>query len=79
MDILLLADDQGIAAKGSETTLEDLSKNWEIDIWATSTLRISIENTLYVRKITSNTNQKLIFNALPDGVKARKGDVWSLF
>lgn len=74
-----MADDQGVATKGSETTLEVLSKNWETDIWAGSKLRLSIENTLYVRGVTSNTHQKLTFNTLPDGVKARKGDEWALF
>lgn len=78
MDFLCLADDQGIATKGSETILEDLSRNWETDIWAGATLRMVIEDTLCIRRITSNTNQKLTFNALPDGVKARKGDKWAL-
>ncbi|GAI49163.1 unnamed protein product, partial [marine sediment metagenome] len=62
MECLLLADDQGIATKGSETTLEDLIKNWEEDIWAGATLLIFIEGSLYVRKVTSNTSQKLTFN-----------------
>lgn len=78
MDSLYIVDDQGVATKGSETTLEDLTRNWETDIWAGSTLRISIEGTLYIRKVTSNTNQKLTFKTLPDGVKARKGDEWVL-
>ena len=78
LDFLCLVDDQGVATKGSETTLEALTRNWETDIWAGSTLRISIEDTLYIRKVTSNTNQKLTFKALPDGVKPRKGDEWVL-
>lgn len=76
--VMLLADDQGIATKGSETTIEDLVKNWEENIWAGSTLLVFIEEALYVRKLTSNTNTKLTFNTLPDGVKARKGDKWAL-
>lgn len=75
---MLLADDHGIATKGSETTLEDLTKNWEPDIWAGATFFIIIEETLYVRKITSNTNTKLTFKALPEGVKARPKDKWAL-
>ena len=27
--VILLGDDYGVATKGSETTLEDLGKNWE--------------------------------------------------
>jgi len=76
--IMLLADDQGTATKGSETTLEDLSKNWQEDFWAGSTILIFIERALYVRKVTSNTNIKLTFRTLPDGVKARPGDKWAL-
>ena len=76
--IMLLADDQGIATKGSETTLEDLSKNWEEDIWAGATLLVFIEEALYVRRVTSNINTKLTFNSLPEGVKAKQGDRWAL-
>ena len=76
--VMLLADDQGVATKGSETTLEDLSKNWEGGIWAGATLLVFIEEALYVRRVTSNTNTKLIFNSLPGGVKARRGDKWAL-
>ena len=76
--IMLLADDQGVATKGSETTIEDLSKNWEEDIWAGATFLVFIEEALYVRRATSNTNTKLTFNSLPEGVKARQGDRWAL-
>lgn len=76
--VMLLADDQGIANKGSETTIEDLSKNWETDIWAGATILVFIEDTLYVRRVTSNTNTKLTFNTMPEGVKARRGDKWAL-
>jgi len=76
--ILLLSDDQGIATKGSETTIEDLAKNWEEDIWAGATLLVFIEKSLYVRRVTSNTNTKLTFNSLPEGVKAHKDDKWAL-
>jgi len=76
--VMLLGDDYGVASKGSETTIEDLSKNWENGIWAGATLLIFIESTLYVRRATANTNTKLTFNALPDGVKAHKGDKWAL-
>jgi len=75
---MLLADDHGVATKGSETTLEDLSKNWQEDIWAGATLLVFIEQALYARRITSNTNTKQTFNALPDGVKARKGNRWAI-
>lgn len=76
--IMLLADDQGTASRGSETTLEDLSKNWQEDFWAGATILILIESALYVRKVASNTNIKLTFSTLPDGVKARPGDKWAL-
>jgi len=76
--VMLLADDHGTATKGSETTLEDLSKNWEEDIWAGATILVFIEDALYIRKVTANTNTKLTFNALPDGVKARQRDKWAL-
>lgn len=75
---MLLADDHGVATKGSGTTIEDLTKNWEGGIWADATVLIFIESTLYVRRATSNTNTKLTFNALPEGVKAHKGDKWAL-
>ena len=78
-DILkLLADDYGIASRGSETTIEDLVKNWQEDFWAGSTILIFIERALYVRKVASNTNIKLTFSTLPNGVKARPGDKWAL-
>jgi len=76
--VMLLADDHGTATKGSETTIEDLSKNWEENIWAGATILIFIDDALYVRRLTSNTNTKLTFNALPDGVKARQKDNWAL-
>jgi len=76
--IMLLGDDYGVATKGSETTIEDQNKNWEEGIWAGATLVVFIEEALYVRRVTSNTNTKLTFNALPDGVKARPEDKWVL-
>jgi len=76
--VMLLGDDHGIVTTSLETALEDQSKNWETDIWAGSTLVIFIEDVTYVRKVTSNTNIKLTFNSLPDGVTARKGDKWVL-
>ena len=78
-DILkLLADDYGIATKGSETTIEDLVKNWQENIWAGSTILIFIEKALHVRRVTSNTSTKLTFKSLPEGVKVRQGDRWAL-
>lgn len=76
--VMLLADEQGIATNGSETTLEDLSKNWEDNIWAGATLLVFIDNALYVRRVVSNTNTKLTFNSLPSGVNAKQGAKWAL-
>jgi len=77
-DIMLAADDQGTATKGSETTLEDLHRVWEEDSWAGATLILLIDKALCSRKVTSNTSTKLIFNALPGGVKAKRGTKWAL-
>jgi len=76
--VMLLADEQGVATKSTRTSLEDLSKNWEDDIWAGATLLVFIDDTLYVRRVTSNTNTKLTFNALPTGVRAKQGAKWAL-
>jgi len=76
--IMLLSDDQGVGDKGSETTIEDLSKNWQENIWAGATVIVSIEGTLYARRVTSNTSTKLTFKSLPEGVKAKAKDRWAL-
>lgn len=75
---MLLSDDQGVGDKGSETTIEDLSKNWQENIWAGATVIVSIEGTLYARRVTSNTSTKLTFKSLPEGVKAKAKDRWAL-
>jgi len=77
-DIMLAADDQGTATKGSETTLEDQKRDWEENLLAGATLMLSIDRVLYLRKVTSNTNTKLTFNTLPGGVKAKRGTRWAL-
>lgn len=78
MSDINLADDQGIATKGSETSLEDLTKSWGENIWAGANLFIFIESTRYVRRVTSNTSTKLTFNTLPSGVSAGRGNRWVL-
>lgn len=63
-----LYEDYGTAQGGTTTTLSDTTKIWGINCWAGHTLFIFKQGVLYVKPISSNTNQILVFPALPTGV-----------
>lgn len=79
IDIVInFADDRGLSDGGTETTLTTVGKNWGTNIWSGVTLYIFIDTTLYTRKVTSNTNDTLTFDALPTGVVPEKSTKWLL-
>ncbi|MBA7614639.1 hypothetical protein ES703_21907 [subsurface metagenome] len=71
--------DQGTASGGSNTTLEDTAKDWEVNIWEDAVLQVEIGGIEYHRTIVSNTDDTLTINALPAGpplVEVASGDVY---
>lgn len=72
--------DQGTATGGTNTTLVDATKGWQVDIWEDALVEVTIGGISYVREIDSNTADTLNFatNPLPGGVVVAAGDVYSI-
>ncbi|GAI16402.1 unnamed protein product [marine sediment metagenome] len=70
--------DSGVATGGSDTTLVDTAKDWEVDMWADAILEVDIDGVEYHRTITVNADDTLTFNALPAGVVVSAGDTYSI-
>lgn len=68
----------GVASGGSNTTLEDASKNWETNHWVGADIQIIKDGTEYIRAITANTDTTITFAALPGGVVAAADDMYSI-
>lgn len=66
--------DQGVATGGSNTTLEDTAKDWEVNIWEDAILQVQTGGIEYHRTILSNTADTLTINALPVGIVVAAGD-----
>ena len=60
--------DSGEATGGTDTTLIDTAKDWEINILENDYLDVEIGTVTYTRRILSNTADTLTFSALPVGV-----------
>ncbi len=72
--------DQGIATGGTNTTLVDATKGWQVNIWEDALVEVTIGGINYVREIDSNTATTLVFaaNPLPGGVVVAAGNVYSV-
>ena len=70
--------DQGTATGGTNTTLVDNTKGWQVNIWEDALVEVTIGGITYVREIDSNTADTLDFatNPLPGGVVVAAGDVY---
>lgn len=60
-----VAVDSGVATGGTNNTLQDTTKDWEVNMWEDAILEVEISNVEYHRFILSNTADTLTFNALP--------------
>lgn len=65
---LTAPDDAGVSNAGSNITLVDNQKYWDVNIWSGALLAISINGQEYRTVVISNTANSLTFNALPSGV-----------
>lgn len=70
--------DYGTATGGSQTTLEDTSKNWRTNVWAGALIKITIDSIDYLRLVASNTADTLTFDALPAGIAAASGNKYAV-
>jgi len=74
--LLVMAEtalDSGVATGGTNTTLEDTTKDWEVDMWVDAIIEVVIGGIEYHRTVTGNTNDTKTFNALPVGVAVVAG------
>jgi len=63
-----VALDSGVATGGTNTTLIDTTKDWEVDMHEDAVLEVLIGGIEYHRTITTNDDDTLTFNALPVGI-----------
>lgn len=68
--------DSGVATGGTNTTLQDTTKSWEVNMWVGCIVEVDIGGIEYHRTITANTATVLTFNALPGAVWA--GDPYEI-
>ena len=76
-----VALDTGMATGGGNTTLDDATKGWTVNQWVTGLSVIQIvkpDGTEYFRIISANTATQITFAALPVGVVAATGDLYSV-
>jgi hypothetical protein len=74
---------KGVATGGSDTTLEDNTKNFETDIFNNKICKITIDSIDYIRKISSSAGNSLgfttLFAGLPASVTVGGGeDAWRI-
>ena len=72
--------DQGTATGGTNTTLVDATKGWQLNLWEDALVEVTIGGITYVREIDSNTADTLVFatNPLLVGVVVAAGDVYMI-
>lgn len=72
--------DSGIATGGTNTTLVDANKNWELGMWENSLVEVQIAGTHYLRFTAApfNTATVVTINALPVGVLVAAGCPYSI-
>lgn len=73
-----MAMDQGVATGGSNTTLEDNTKDWPVNMWEDAVVAVEIGGTEYHRYIVSNTADTLTMDALPAWVVVTPGDPYTI-
>ena len=73
-----MAVDSGVATAGTNITLEDTTKDWEVNMWAGCVLEVEIGGIEYHRTITANTATVLTFNALPGATVVAAGDPYEI-
>lgn len=56
--------DDGISTGGSATTIDDLTKNWEVDMMEGALVRVKIGLITYSRRVSSNTASQLTFDTI---------------
>lgn len=74
--IIEFSEVRGVAIGGSTTELEDTKEWWPTDKYKDATVGISHDSITYRPTVTSNTNTKLTFAALPVAVAA--GDEYTI-
>jgi hypothetical protein len=74
------AMESGTATGGSNTTLEDTTKGWQVNIWEDAILEVEIGGIQYTREIDSNAASVLDFstNPLPGAVVVAAGCPYSI-
>lgn len=75
------AIDEGVATGGTNTTLIDATKGWQVNIWEDAIVEVEIGGIQYTREIDSNTATTLNFATnplLPPGVVVAAGCVYSI-
>ncbi len=70
--------DQGVATGGTITTLEDTTKDWEVNMWEDAIIQVEVGGVQYYRNIASNTLDTLTFAALTGVVAVAAGDPYSI-
>ncbi|GAI09427.1 unnamed protein product, partial [marine sediment metagenome] len=72
------AIDSGTATGGTNNTLVDTAKDWEVNMHEDAILEVAIGGIEYHRTITANDDDTLTFNALPGGVTVSLGDAYTI-
>jgi len=70
--------DAGTATAGTNNTLTDATKSWEVNMWEDAILEVTIGGIEYHRTITGNTATILTFNPLPGVVVVSAGDPYEI-
>ena len=70
--------DQGVATAGTNTTLEDNTKGWAVNMWEDAVIAVEIGGIEYHRHIASNTADTLTIDALPALVVVAAGDPYTI-
>lgn len=73
-----MALDAGVATGGTNTTLEDTTKGWAVNMWEDAVVAVEIGGIEYHRHIVSNTADALTMDALPALVVVAAGDPYTI-
>lgn len=68
----------GTATGGSNNTLQDNTKDWEVNHYEDALLRVTIGGITYERYIISNTADTLTINPLPGVIVVSAGDEYEI-
>jgi hypothetical protein len=75
--VLEVSEDSGVVALGTTTSITDPMKGWATNDWAGAKVHIIHKNVKYVRTISSNTENTLVFSPpLPEAPSA--GDYYAI-